>query len=61
MLEVSNLDVYHDSSKTLQGMSLTLQKGEVLCLLGRNGAGKTTTLRAIMGLATPKFRCRPVG
>jgi branched-chain amino acid transport system ATP-binding protein len=52
MLEVSNLDVYHDSSKTLQGMSLTLQKGEVLCLLGRNGAGKTTTLRAIMGLAT---------
>ncbi len=52
MLEVSNLDVYHGSSQTLQGMSLTVEKGEVLCLLGRNGAGKTTTLRAIMGLAT---------
>jgi branched-chain amino acid transport system ATP-binding protein len=52
MLEVSNLDVYHGSSQTLQGMSLTVVKGEVLCLLGRNGAGKTTTLRAIMGLAT---------
>ena len=52
MLEVSDLDVYHGSSKTLQGMSLTVEKGEVLCLLGRNGAGKTTTLRAIMGLAT---------
>jgi len=51
MLEVSDLDVYHGSSQTLQGMSLTVEKGEVLCLLGRNGAGKTTTLRAIMGLA----------
>lgn len=51
MLEVSDLDVYHGSSRTLKGMSLTLDAGEVLCLLGRNGAGKTTTLRAIMGLA----------
>jgi branched-chain amino acid transport system ATP-binding protein len=51
MLEISDLDVYHGSSQTLKGMSLTLGKGEVLCLLGRNGAGKTTTLRAIMGLA----------
>jgi branched-chain amino acid transport system ATP-binding protein len=54
MLEVSDLDVYHGSSQTLKGMSLTLAKGEVLCLLGRNGAGKTTTLRAIMGLARAK-------
>jgi ABC-type branched-chain amino acid transport systems, ATPase component len=50
MLEVKNLDVYHGNSQTLKGMSLSLNKGEVLCLLGRNGAGKTTTLKAIMGL-----------
>ncbi|GEO86644.1 MULTISPECIES: ABC transporter ATP-binding protein [Alphaproteobacteria] len=50
MLEVKDLDVYHGNSQTLKGMSLSLAKGEVLCLLGRNGAGKTTTLKAIMGL-----------
>ncbi len=51
MLEIIDLDVYHGSSQALKGMSFTLGKGEVLCLLGRNGAGKTTTLRAVMGLA----------
>jgi branched-chain amino acid transport system ATP-binding protein len=51
MLSVSGLDVYHGNSRTLKAMSLTVNAGEVLCLLGRNGAGKTTTLRAIMGLA----------
>ena len=50
MLEISDLDVFHGNSQTLKGMALSLQRGEVLCLLGRNGAGKTTTLRAIMGL-----------
>ena len=50
MLTVTDLNVYHGSSQTLKNLSLTLEAGEVLCLLGRNGAGKTTTLKAIMGL-----------
>ncbi|MCM2476010.1 ABC transporter ATP-binding protein [Rhizobium sp. CG5] len=50
MLDIRDLDVFHDNSQTLKGMSFSLAPGEVLCLLGRNGAGKTTTLKAIMGL-----------
>ncbi|MCF3642678.1 ABC transporter ATP-binding protein [Rhizobium sp. TRM95111] len=50
MLTVTDLDVYHGSSQTLKGFSLSLRAGEVLCLLGRNGAGKTTALKSIMGL-----------
>lgn len=50
MLTITDLDVYHGNSRTLKSMSVSLQAGEVLCLLGRNGAGKTTTLKAIMGL-----------
>lgn len=50
MLSIRDLDVYHGNSRTLKGLSLDVQPGEVLCLLSRNGAGKTTTLRAIMGL-----------
>ena len=50
MLEITDLNVYHGSSRTLKDFSLTLNAGEVLCLLGRNGAGKTTALKSIMGL-----------
>ncbi|RJG43145.1 ABC transporter ATP-binding protein [Mesorhizobium sp. DCY119] len=49
-LTVSGLDCFYGEVQVLHGLSLTLKKGEVLCLLGRNGAGKTTTLKAIMGL-----------
>ena len=51
-LVISGLDAFHGEVQALRGLSLTLRKGEVLCLLGRNGAGKTTTLKAIMGLVT---------
>jgi len=54
MLELNDIHTYYGRSHILQGISMNLQKGEVICLLGRNGAGKTTTLRSIMGFTPPK-------
>jgi len=54
MLEVNDIHTYYGRSHILQGISLNLEKGEVICLLGRNGAGKTTTLRSIMGFTPPR-------
>jgi branched-chain amino acid transport system ATP-binding protein len=54
MLEVRNIHTYYGQSHILQGVSLRVDKGEIVLLSGRNGAGKTTTLRSIMGLAPPK-------
>ena len=51
MLELSNISCFYGNVQVLRDISLTLDAGSVLCLLGRNGAGKTTTLRTIMGLA----------
>jgi branched-chain amino acid transport system ATP-binding protein len=53
MLDVSNINTYYDSSHILFDVSLTMNKGEVVGLLGRNGAGKSTTLRSIHGLTPP--------
>lgn len=50
MLNISNLTAHYGSSQALFGMSLHLQEGEVVTLLGRNGMGKTTTLHSIMGI-----------
>lgn len=50
MLTVSNIETYYDQSQILFGMSLTIEEGEVVTLMGRNGMGKTTTVRSIMGL-----------
>ncbi|MGF1526767.1 MAG: urea ABC transporter ATP-binding subunit UrtE [Candidatus Competibacterales bacterium] len=49
-LEVRQLDQFYDSSQTLRAVSLTVDDGACLALLGRNGAGKTTLLRCIMGV-----------
>lgn len=49
-LEISNLHAWYGESHILHGINLTVNKGQVVTLLGRNGAGRTTTLRAIMGL-----------
>ena len=49
-LEINNLHAWYGESHILHGINLSVQTGQVLCLLGRNGAGRTTTLRAIMGL-----------
>jgi branched-chain amino acid transport system ATP-binding protein len=54
LLEVTNLNTYYGHSHALQDMSLQVDKGEVVALLGRNGMGKSTTLKSIMGLIKPK-------
>jgi branched-chain amino acid transport system ATP-binding protein len=54
MLEVQNIHTYYGQSHILQGVSLRVDKGEIVLLSGRNGAGKTTTIRSILGLAPPK-------
>ncbi|MBI4392119.1 MAG: ATP-binding cassette domain-containing protein, partial [candidate division NC10 bacterium] len=54
MLEVEGIHTFYGPSHVLQGVSLTVREGEVVCLLGRNGAGKTTTLRSIIGLTPPR-------
>jgi len=50
LLEVRGLETAYGASQVLFGISLNVQRGEVVALLGRNGAGKTTTLSSIMGL-----------
>jgi len=53
-LEVKGLNTYYGESHVLQDMSVAVNNGEVVALLGRNGMGKSTTLKSIMGLAKPK-------
>ena len=53
MLTVSNIHVSYDGSRILRDVSLTVEPGKVVCLMGRNGVGKTTTLKAITGLVRP--------
>ena len=50
MLTVEVIDTFYGEAQILHQVSLSVEKGEIVCLLGRNGAGKTTTLRSIMGL-----------
>ena len=50
LLEIENLEVDFSGARVLRDVSLTLAKGDVICLIGANGAGKTTTLRTISGL-----------
>ena len=54
ILNIDQIDTFYGQSHVLQGVSLSIQKGEVVCLLGRNGVGKTTTLRSIIGLTPPR-------
>lgn len=54
LLEVKDLNTYYGYSHVLQGMSLAVDQGECVALLGRNGMGKSTTLKSIVGLAKPK-------
>lgn len=54
LLQVDQIDTYYGQSHVLQGVSLSINQGEIVSLLGRNGVGKTTTLRSIMGLTPPR-------
>jgi branched-chain amino acid transport system ATP-binding protein len=54
LLELSHVETYYGDSHILFDLSLTVESGEVVCLLGRNGAGKTTTVRSIIGLTPPQ-------
>jgi branched-chain amino acid transport system ATP-binding protein len=54
MLSVTDINTWYGNVHILRDLSLNVEAGEVLCLLGRNGAGKTTALKAIMGLVTPR-------
>jgi len=53
-LTLETIHSYYGNSHVLQGISLEVKEGEVVCLLGRNGAGKTTTIRSIIGLTPPR-------
>lgn len=50
LLHIENLNAWYGESHVLHGIDLTVNKGEVVTLLGRNGAGRTTTLKSILGL-----------
>ncbi|GAB4218375.1 MAG: ABC transporter ATP-binding protein [Synechococcales cyanobacterium] len=54
MLELRDVHTYYGNIHALKGISLTVQQGEVVTLIGSNGAGKTTTLRTIQGILRPK-------
>ena len=54
MLEVDNIHTYYGNIQALKGISLTVEEGEIVTLIGANGAGKTTTLRTISGLLKPR-------
>lgn len=54
MLRLDGIHTYYGLVHMLQGVSLEIERGEVLALLGRNGAGKTTVLKSILGLVPPR-------
>ena len=54
LLELSHVETYYGESHILFDVSLAVEAGEIVCLLGRNGAGKTTTVRSIIGLTPPR-------
>jgi len=54
ILEVNEIHTYYDTAHIIQGVSVNIETGEMVCLLGRNGAGKTTFLRSIIGLTPPR-------
>ena len=54
MLKIENLEVAYGNIKAIKGISLEVNEGEIVTLIGSNGAGKSTTLRAISGLLKPR-------
>ena len=54
LIEVENIDTFYGMSQALHSVSMEVNRGEAVALLGRNGVGKTTTLRSITGLTPPR-------
>jgi branched-chain amino acid transport system ATP-binding protein len=54
MLKVNNLTVTYGAINAVKGISFTLEKGEIVCIIGNNGAGKSSTLKALTGVVAPK-------
>src|SRR5512140_1800761 len=54
MLEVNDIHSFYGNIEALKGISLTVDKGEIVTLIGANGAGKTTTLKSISGVMHPR-------
>jgi branched-chain amino acid transport system ATP-binding protein len=54
MLELADVHAYYGNIRALRGLSLSVERGEIVTLIGANGAGKTTTLRTILGLVRPR-------
>ena len=54
MLKIGDINVYYGAIHAIKGISLTVNQGEIVTLIGANGAGKSTTLRTISGLLKPK-------
>ena len=65
MLVISNLHIYYGAIRALEGVSLEVNEGEIVTMIGANGAGKSTTIRSISGLVRPregeiKFEGKPI-
>ena len=58
MLELADVHTYYGNIRALRGISLAVEAGEIVTLIGANGAGKTTTLRTILGLVQAAARAR---
>jgi branched-chain amino acid transport system ATP-binding protein len=56
MLTIRDLHSYYEKAHILQGVSLKMYEGQVVCLLGKNGMGKSTTVKSIMGIAPPQIK-----
>jgi len=54
MLEVDHIDTYYGNIRALKSISLSVNEGEIVTLIGANGAGKSTTLNTISGLRKPR-------
>lgn len=54
LLELKELHTFYEGSHILYGVSIEIDQGEIVCLLGRNGVGKSTTLKSIIGLVKPR-------
>jgi branched-chain amino acid transport system ATP-binding protein len=55
ILQMREVHTYYGESHVLQGISLDVRQGELVCLLGRNGAGKSTTIGSIIGFNPPRY------